>query len=394
MKPFSGIRIIDFTQAHAGSLATMLLADMGAEVVKIERAGSGDLARYWAPFRGENSGYYAFLNRGKKSVSLDLSKPEGKQAVKALLAGADVVCENFKYGSMERMGLTYEEVRAIKPDVIYASLNGFGQTGPMRRSIGLDLHLQAMSGVMDATGFPGGDPVRVGVAFGDHLSGTYMAQAISLALLERAKTGRGQFIDISILDALFSLHREQLAQGVSGPARRGNRSGTYAPCGCYAAADGWFLLYVTRDEQWRALCAVLGLEQLAGREDLAGSAGRLAHEDELAQILTQALASRPREELEQALRAAGVPCAAVRSAVQAMEDPRAQGLLAQVEDRAMGPVRFPDSHFHIDTIDTRVTQGAPLRGEHTALYLAQAGYDEKQLAALLDSGAAETEVRP
>ncbi len=218
MKPFSGIRIIDFTQAHAGSLATMLLADMGAEVVKIERAGSGDLARYWAPFRGESSGYYAFLNRGKKSVSLDLSKPEGKQAVKALIAGADVVCENFKYGSMERMGLTYEEVRAIKPDVIYASLNGFGQTGPMRRNIGLDLHLQAMGGVMDATGFPDGDPVRVGVAFGDHLSGTYMAQAISLALLERTKTGRGQFIDISILDALFSLQREQLAQGAGGPA--------------------------------------------------------------------------------------------------------------------------------------------------------------------------------
>lgn len=394
MKPFSGIRIIDFTQAHAGSLATMLLADMGAEVVKIERAGSGDLARYWAPFRGESSGYYAFLNRGKKSVSLDLSKPEGKQAVKALIAGADVVCENFKYGSMERMGLTYEEVRAIKPDVIYASLNGFGQTGPMRRNIGLDLHLQAMGGVMDATGFPDGDPVRVGVAFGDHLSGTYMAQAISLALLERAKTGRGQLIDISILDALFSLQREQLAQGAGGPARRGNRSAAYAPCGCYPTADGWLLLYVTRDEQWRALCAALALDEPAARADLAHNAGRMAHEEELSQLLGQALSSRPREELEQTLRAAGVPCAAVRSVAQSMDDPRSQALLAQVDDKALGPVRFTDSHFHIDTIDTRVTQGAPLRGEHTALYLAQAGYSEEQLAALVNSGAAEMEVRP
>lgn len=394
MKPFSGIRIIDFTQAHAGSLATMLLADMGAEVVKIERAGSGDLARYWAPFRDKNSGYYAFLNRGKKSVSLDLSKPKGKQAVRTLIASADVVCENFKYGSMERMGLTYEAVRAIKPDVIYASLNGFGQTGPMRRSIGLDLHLQAMSGVMDATGFPDGDPVRVGAAFGDHLSGTYMAQAISLALLERAKTGRGQSIDISTLDALFSLQREQLAQGVCGQARRGNRSGTHAPCGCYSVADGWFLLYVTRDEQWRALCACLGLEQLAAREDLAYNAGRMDHEDELTQLLGQALAPRRRGELEQALQAAGVPCSAVRSVAQAMEAPRAQNLLARVEDKAMGPVRFPDSHFHIDTIDTRVTQGAPLRGEHTELYLAQAGYGEEQLASLLSCGAAETEVQP
>lgn len=243
MKPFAGIRVVDFTQAHAGSLATMLLADMGAEVIKIERAGSGDLARYWAPFRDGNSGYYAFLNRGKKSMSLNLTTPEGKEIVHRLLATADVVCENFKYGSMERMGLTYEVMREIKPDIIYASLNGFGQTGPMKKTIGLDLQLQAMSGIMDATGAADGDPVRVGVAFGDHLSGTYMALAISLALMERKRTGQGQRIDIAILDALFSLHRQRLA-GALPACRLGNRSPEYAPCDGFRTKDGWLLIQV------------------------------------------------------------------------------------------------------------------------------------------------------
>lgn len=390
MKPFSGIRIVDFTQAHAGSLATMLLADMGAEVIKIERAGFGDLARYWAPFRGENSGYYAFLNRGKKSVSLNLTTPEGKEAVKKLVKTADVVCENFKYGSMERMGLTYEALREIKPDIIYSSLNGFGQTGPMKKNIGLDLHLQAMGGVMAATGFPDGDPVRVGVAFGDHLSGTYMAQAISLALMERAQTGRGQYIDIAILDALVSLQRKNLAKNSDRVVRQGNTSEKYAPCDCFQTKDGWFLLQVTRDEQWQALCAALQLTELGAREDLGDNAGRMKHSGELKEKLSKIFASRERVELEWTLQAAGVPCAAVRSVTEAMAQPRSNGLLAEVEDKAMGRIRFPDSHFHIDTVDTRVTEAAPLRGEHTAFYLAQVGYSQEDIAALIAKGAAET----
>ena len=389
MKPFSGIRIVDFTQAHAGSLATMLLSDMGAEVIKIERAGSGDLARYWAPFRGENSGYYAFLNRGKKSVSLNLARPEGKQAVKKLIETADVVCENFKYGSMERMGLTYEALREIKPDLIYASLNGFGQTGPMKQNIGLDLHLQAMGGVMAATGFPDGDPVRVGVAFGDHLSGTYMAHAISLALMERAQTGRGQYIDIAILDALFSIQRQNLAGNSGSIVRRGNTSGKYAPCDCFPTRDGWFLLQVTRDEHWNALCAALHLTDLGARADLSDNAGRMAHSAELKDTLSRIFASHERAELEHVLQAAGVPCSAVNSVAEAMAQSRSDGLLAEVEDRAMGQLRFPDSHFHIDTVDTRVKEAAPLRGEHTAFYLSQIGYSRDEIEALIAGGAAE-----
>lgn len=389
MKPFAGIRIVDFTQAHAGSLATMLLADMGAEVIKIERAGSGDLARYWAPFRDGNSGYYAFLNRGKKSMSLNLTTPEGKEIVRRLLATADVVCENFKYGSMERMGLTYEVMREIKPDIIYASLNGFGQTGPMKKTIGLDLQLQAMSGIMDATGAADGDPVRVGVAFGDHLSGTYMALAISLALMERKRTGRGQRIDIAILDALFSLHRQRLA-GALPACRLGNRSPEYAPCDCFPAKDGWLLIQVVRDEQWEALCGVLGLDELAARADLKTNQERLdRYEAELKAPIAAAAAKWERDALAQALTAAGVPCSPVHTVAEAMDSPRSAGLLAEVQDSALGAVRFPDSHFHIDTIDTKVTCSAPLQGEHTAAYLRELGYSDLEIAALREKGAAE-----
>lgn len=389
MKPFAGIRIVDFTQAHAGSLATMLLADMGAEVIKIERAGSGDLARYWAPFRDGNSGYYAFLNRGKKSMSLNLTTPEGKEIVHRLLATADVVCENFKYGSMERMGLTYEVMREIKPDIIYASLNGFGQTGPMKKTIGLDLQLQAMSGIMDATGAADGDPVRVGVAFGDHLSGTYMALAISLALMERKRTGQGQRIDIAILDVLFSLHRQRLA-GALPACRLGNRSPEYAPCDGFRTKDGWLLIQVVRDEQWEALCGVLGLNELAARADLKTNQERLSrYESELKAPIAAAAAKWERDALAQALTAAGVPCSPVHTVAEAMDSPRSAGLLAEVQDSALGAVRFPDSHFHIDTIDTKVTCSAPLQGEHTVAYLRELGYSDLEIAALREKGAAE-----
>ena len=171
MKPLTGVKIVDFTQAHAGSAATMLLSDFGAEVIKIERKGVGDLARYWEPIENGQSGYYVYLNRGKKSVSINASTPEGREILFRLIKEADVVCENFKYGSMERMGLSYETIKKVNPSIIYASLNGFGQYGIMKNAIGLDLQLQAMSGMMDRTGFAEGTPVKAGAALGDHVSG-------------------------------------------------------------------------------------------------------------------------------------------------------------------------------------------------------------------------------
>ena len=210
MGPLEGIKILDFTQAHAGSLATMLLADFGAEVIKIERAGVGDLARYWEPIKNDESGYFAFLNRNKKSISLDANSAEGKEIIFTLVKEVDVVCENFKYGSMERLGFAYETFKNINPKIIYASLNGFGQTGVMKNTIGLDLQLQAMSGIMAETGKDAGIPIKIGAALGDHISGIYMALAVNLALINMKKNGVGQRIDISILDSLCSIFEEHV----------------------------------------------------------------------------------------------------------------------------------------------------------------------------------------
>ena len=230
MGPLKGIKILDFTQAHAGSLATMLLADFGAEAIKIERAGVGDLARYWEPLKNGESGYFAFLNRNKKSISLDAFSREGKEIIFKLVKEVDVVCENFKYGSMDRLGFDYETLKGINPGIIYASLNGFGQSGVMKNVIGLDLQLQAMSGIMEATGLAQGPPARVGAALGDHISGTYMAMAVCLALIHRQKTGMGQYIDIAILDSLCSILAEHPAvYSLEGKAAEKERGRAAAP---------------------------------------------------------------------------------------------------------------------------------------------------------------------
>lgn len=382
-RPLNGVKVIDFTQAHAGSLCTMLLADMGAEVVKIERVGSGDMARQWEPIRDGDSGYYAYLNRGKRSIGLNTYSDEGKRIVEQLIRGADVLCENFKFGSMERMGLAYDVVKEWNPGLVYASLNGFGQTGPMRKTIGLDLQLQAMSGVMDATGYPDGAPVRVGAAFGDHLSGTYMALAVVIALREKRRTGQGQRVDIAILDALFSVMQEKL----DGTPRMGNGDGAHCPCDCFETRDGYLTLRAEDDGQWRALCGALGLDGLAQAYPHAPERFA-AYETELKPRLAQRLGAMDSAPAADLLAGRGVPCSPVRGFDQAMDDPRVgeRGLLAAVEDKAMGAIRIPDSPFLWSGFSTKVTAAAPLLGEHTAHYLKQLGYDDAALAELARAG--------
>lgn len=385
MRPLEGIKVIDFTQAHAGSLCTMLLADMGAEVVKIERVGSGDLARQWEPIREGDSGYYAYLNRGKKSIGLNTYTPEGRQIVEQLIRGADVLCENFKFGSMERMGLSYDVVKAWNPGIVYASLNGFGQTGPMKQTIGLDLQLQAMSGVMDATGYPDGAPVRVGAAFGDHLSGTYMALAVVIALREKRRTGQGQQVDIAILDALCSVMQEKL----DGSPRMGNGDGVHCPCDCYETRDGYLTVCARDDGQWQGLCAALGRPELGREAKYRTAEDRLArYEGELKPLLADGFRTMDSEAAQGLLREHGVECCVVRDFRHAMDSARVKErrLLAQVEDKAMGPIRIPDSAFLWSGFSTKVTGAAPLLGEHTAHYLKQLGYDDASLAGLRASG--------
>ena len=388
MKPLEGIRIVDFTQAHAGSLATMILADFGAEVIKIERAGIGDLARYWAPMRDGDSGYYAYLNRGKKSIAVNATHPQGLEVVKRLISRADVVTENFKFGSMDRMGLSYEEVKKICPDIIYASLNGFGQTGPMRQAIGLDLQLQAMSGIMDQTGFANGLPTKAGAALADQLSGTYMTIAILMALVHRKKTGEGQRVDISILDSLVSvLEAAPVSLTLNGyaPQRQGNGSAWFAPCDTFQVSDGEVALSVKTEEQWHSLCRALSLEALETDDRFSSNELRCEHKEELYAALSKELRTEKKREVELWLQQAGVPCGAVRSVREAMElEPIRRRMLRNIQDAKLGNLTVPGSAIRLEQTPGNPEHGAPGLGEHTDQYLKELGYTDEIIKQLYE----------
>lgn len=396
MKPLSGVKVIDFTQAHAGSLCTMLLADFGAEVTKIERAGVGDLARYWAPIKDGNSAYYTYLNRGKKSISLDASTDEGREVVFKLLKDADVVCENFKYGSMERMGLSYEEIKKVNPNIIYASLNGFGQTGPMKNTIGLDLQLQAMSGLMDRTGFPDGPPTKAGPAMGDQLSGTYMAAAINLALIHKKKTGEGQKIDIAILDCLFSiLEAAPITYCMTGsvPERVGNSYPSISPYDTFQAADGYVSIGISTDSQWLKFCDALGMEHLKVDERYKTNESRGIHyESGLKEEIEKVTSKMSKFEVEKMLREVRLACGAVYTVSEAMESEqiKERKMLVQVHDKALGDVTIPGTVIKMSETPGGFTEGAPLLGEHTVTCLQELGYSDAMIAELKEKKIIET----
>ncbi|WP_317855282.1 CaiB/BaiF CoA-transferase family protein [Chakrabartyella piscis] len=390
MKPLDGIKVVDFTQAHAGSLATMILADFGAEVIKIERAGVGDMARYWVPMKGDDSAYYTYLNRGKKSISLNAASPEGKEILVKLIKDADVLCENFKLGSMERMGLTYEEVKEINPTIIYASLNGFGQTGPMKNTIGLDLQLQAMSGLMDRTGFPDGAPTKAGPAMGDQLSGTYMAMAINLALVHKRKTGEGQRIDISILDSLFSiLEAAPMTYCLTGevPERVGNSYLGISPYDALEAKDGYVAVGISTDRQWGKFCTALGMDEIGADERYKTNELRGIHyETGLKDKIEAVTKTMSKFDIEAKLRDARLAGAAVYTVADAMasDQIKEREMLQTVTDKALGEVTMPGTVIKMSETPGGYTEGAPLLGENTTEYLTQIGYSAEEIAALVE----------
>ncbi len=391
MKPLTGVKVVDFTQAHAGSLCTMLLADFGAEVIKIERPGVGDLARYWSPFKNGSSGYYAYLNRGKKSIGINGGTEEGRKILLDLIKDADVVTENFKYGSMDRMGLSYEKIKEVNPEIIYASLNGYGQTGPMKQTIGLDLQLQAGSGLMDRTGFADGAPTKAGPALGDQLSGTYMATAIMLALIAKKKTGKGQKIDIAILDCLFSiLEAAPITYCMTGsvPERVGNSYPSISPYDTFKAKDGYVAIGISTDNQWMKFCDALGMDDLKADERYMTNESRGEHyEDGLKQAIEKVTGTMSKFEIEEKLRNARLACGAVYTVSEAMgtEQMKVRNMLTKVYDEGIGEeIRIPGTVIKMSDTPGGFTEGAPSLGKHTRHYLTQLGYSEEEIQALAD----------
>lgn len=390
MRPLSHIKVLDLSRVLAGPLCTLILADLGAEVIKVEPPW-GDETRGWGPpfVKGE-SAYFLSVNRGKKSLALDLKTLEGQEVVRRLAQRADVLVENFKTGDLRRYGLDYESLRELNPRLVYLSITGFGHTGPRAQEPGYDAALQGYTGIMSVTGEPEGPPMKVGVAWIDVMTGMMGAVAVLSALYEREKSGLGQHIDLSLFDvglfALANLGESYLLTG-NPPKRLGNAHAQIVPYGAFPAADGWLVLAVGNDEQFARLCQVLDLPDLLAR--FPTNAERVEARKEVVEAISQVLKIQPRAHWLERFREKGIPAAPVNDLAEAFQDPQAQARgaiwtlthpLLEALPTLANPLRF------LSRTPASPSLPPPLLGEHTEAVLREAGYTPEEVARLVEKG--------
>jgi formyl-CoA transferase/CoA:oxalate CoA-transferase len=392
--PLSGLTILDLSRVLSGPYCTMLAADMGARVIKIEHPDHGDDTRAWGPpFLAGESAYYLSINRNKESVAVDFKTPAGRDIVERLQARADVVVENFRPGTLDRLGLGYRDVASRYPSVVYVSISGFGQTGPRRGEAGYDAVAQAEGGLMAVTGTADGPAVRVGVAIADIAAGMFAFQGLLLALIARGRTGRGQHVDVGMLDVVASLMSYQATRWLTtgeSPARAGNRHLTIAPYDTYDTADGVLVLAVGNDRQWETFCRVLEVPNLGEDSRYRTNAGRVTHYDTLRPALEQVLRTRRLDVLVATLRDAGVPCGAVRSVEDALRDPQmlAREMIAVVEHPTIGALRLLGIPVKLSETPGVIHRPPPRLGEDTVRVLtADLGCAAAEIEALARAGA-------
>lgn len=349
--PLAGFTVVDLTRVLAGPYCTMMLADLGARVIKIENPEGGDDSRHVGPFVDGESAYFASVNRNKESIALDLKSPRDREVLAAMIAGADVLVENFRAGVMEKLGFTWQALHAANPRLVYASISGFGQTGPYRDRPAYDMVVQAMGGLMSVTGQTGGDPVRVGVSIGDLGAGLYAAIGIQSALLKRSRTGLGERVDIGMLDCQVALLENAIARhSATGavPAPLGTRHPSITPFDMFKTADGFIVIAAGNDTLFQKLCAALGQPALAADPRFATVAARNQHHADLKTCLEARLADADSAAWSATLEDAGVPHGPLQSVADIVQDPhvQARGMLLQAsigEDRpitlAGNPIR-------------------------------------------------------
>jgi len=383
MTPLDDITVLDFSRVLAGPYCTMQLADLGARVIKIEQPGKGDDTRAWGPpFINGESAYFLSVNRNKESVALDLKAASTRPVLDALFARTDVVVENFRPGTMDRLGLGYSAIAAAHPRIIYCSISGFGQSGPRSIEPGYDAMMQAEGGLMSITGPPEGSAYRVGVAIGDIATGMFAVQGILAALLARARTGRGQRVDIAMLDAVTSLLSYQassaFATGTT-PVRMGNRHPSIAPYDTFTTADGEFVLSVGNDDQFRRMCAVLDAPWLATDRRFASNADRVLNSEALRRELSGLLQRWTRDRLLKALTAAGVPCGAVRTVTEALADPQlaAREMIVPLQHVTAGAITVLGTPLKLSDTPAAVRTPPPALGQHTEAVLRELGFSAR-----------------
>ncbi len=382
MRPLEHITVLDLTRVLSGPYCTMLLADMGARVIKIEQPGKGDDTRGWGPpFLDGESAYFLSINRNKESITLDFKRPEGRALLERLAAKSDVLVENFRPGTLARVGFDYATLHEKYPRLVYCSISGFGQTGPRRDEPGYDAVIQAEGGLMSITGDADGPPYRLGVAIADIVSGMFAAYGISMALLARERTGRGQHVDLGMLDAVTALLTYQAGNYFAtgrAPGRLGNRHPSIVPYETFAASDGDFVIAVGNDELWKKFCAAINLETMDGIERFATNRDRVMHYDALRPLIAGKLRTRTRREWIDILGRDGVPCGSVRDLNEVFADPqlRARGMLASIMHETIGPLTLTGVPVKLSDTPGDVRMAPPRLGEHTAAILRdEAGLD-------------------
>lgn len=389
--PLAGIRILDFTWALAGPYGTMILCDLGAEVIKVELPDLTEEERGFGPYLDGFSTYFLSVNRGKKSLTLDLRTEEARQIVYELVRHVDVVTENFSPGTMAKLGLDYERFREFNPRLIYAACSGFGQTGPYSQRGAVDIIVQAMGGIMSLTGSPDGPPMRVGVSIGDMAAGLYLAIGVLAALVERDRSGRGQFVDIAMLDAQVSLLENAVIRyAATGEVatRLGTRHPLVTPFQAFETADGWIV--VAGAKNWDLFCIKLGVPELALDERFTTNERRTAHRTALEPILQEIFRQRTTDEWLQELESAAL-VAPINDIAQVVADPQVQARDMIVElplpGNRDGQVKVVGSPLKLSRTPAVVKRTAPTLGEHTRQVLAALlGLSEAELAALAEKG--------
>jgi len=388
-KPLAGIRVLDLTRVLAGPFCTMNLADLGAEVIKIELPGRGDDSRSFAPMLPNgDSGYYYSVNRGKQSVTIDLRQEEGVEIFLALTAKSDVVVENFSPGTMQRFGIGYPALAAANPRVILCSISGFGQTGPMAAAPAYDIVAQALGGTMSITGAPDGEPTRCGVSVGDLAAALYGLAAILAALRIRDRDGHGTHIDVAMLDCQVAMLEDALARySVSGkvPGPLGTRHPSITPFQQFRASDGFFVAGAGNEAIWQRMCDAIGTPELKDDARFMRNAERSSHHAELETILARRFMTKPRDHWLRLLSDAAVPCAPIANVEEVTRNPHLQerGMIVRADHPSYPDLIVPGSPFKSTGSQTIPTTRAPSLGEHTDTLLERVlGFDSLRLSEL------------
>ncbi|MEY4266798.1 MAG: hypothetical protein RIS90_1333 [Pseudomonadota bacterium] len=388
-----GLRVLDLSRALSGPYCSMILGDLGADVTKVEAGPGGDLIRLWGPKRAGVTLYYLSANRNKRSLLLDFRNPRALKLIARLAAQADVVVENFRPGVMQDMGLAYETLRTANPRLIYASISGFGQTGPMRDFPGFDMIAQAMAGVMSVNGEAGGDPLRVGVPIGDMAAGMWLTIGILAALRQRDETGLGQRVDTSLFSTLLNMlsyHGQGFLSTGQQPQRSGNTHPVIQPYGAFQTSDGLMVIAPGTQDMWLGLCQTLGAPEMAADPRFVDPPCRLLHAQVLKQELEVLLSKDTAVRWSQRLVAAGIPAAPINTVGQALNDPQvaACGLIESVQHPLIGEVRLVAKPFQMSGTGTTQTVRLhpPQPGEHNQECLRAYGLGEYEIQALIEEG--------